>query len=92
MRSSVAMTILVLAAVAATTQRVARAIKATLACDGINVTQSNGVAAGQEVFHYHVHLIPRWQGDGVLKLWRPTTPAPGELNTLAEQIAAALPK
>lgn len=40
-----------------------------LHCDGINVLQNNGAAAGQTVFHLHVHLIPRYEGDTVNINW-----------------------
>lgn len=58
------------AAVMRTAVRVARAIKAALGPDGLNLHQSNERAAGQAVFHLHLHLIPRWAG-------RPWT-APGQ--------------
>ena len=45
-----------------------------LHCDGINVLQNNGEAAGQTVFHLHVHLIPRYKGDTVNINWKPGTP------------------
>lgn len=53
-----------LAAVAATSQRLARAIHGALQPDGLRVAQFNGAAAGQTVFHYHVHLVPVNQGQG----------------------------
>lgn len=40
-----------------------------LHCDGINVLQNNGEAAGQTVFHLHIHLIPRYEGDNVRIKW-----------------------
>lgn len=43
--------------------KIANAIKALTNCDGMNVFQANGVAAGQEVFHYHLHLLPRYEND-----------------------------
>lgn len=46
-----------------TTQIVARLLRSKLQPDGLNVIQNNGAAAGQEVFHYHIHLLPRWEGD-----------------------------
>jgi histidine triad (HIT) family protein len=79
-----------LAAVARTTQTVARALAAVLRPDGFNIVQNNGAAAGQTVFHYHVHIIPRWEGDGALAHWRPGTSAPDELRVLAAQVAAEL--
>lgn len=36
-----------------------------LKCDGFNILQNNGETAGQTVFHFHIHLIPRYQGDQV---------------------------
>lgn len=77
-----------LAGVAALAQRTASQLKAALACDGLNVSQHNGPAAGQEIFHYHVHLIPRWEGDGVLRGWQPLA-NPGNLDELAGRIRAA---
>jgi len=50
-------------ATAALSRRVADAIRAELAPDGLAVFQANGAAAGQTVWHYHVHLIPRRSGD-----------------------------
>ena len=42
-----------------------------LGCDGYNVLQNNGEMAGQTVFHYHMHLIPRYQDDSVTITWEP---------------------
>lgn len=39
-------------------------------CDGYNVVQNNGVAAGQTVFHFHIHLIPRYKDDNVNIAWK----------------------
>ncbi len=38
-----------------------------LNCDGFNIVQNNGECAGQTVFHFHMHLIPRYKGDQVLE-------------------------
>jgi histidine triad (HIT) family protein len=51
-----------LAAVARTVQRVARAVKAAFAADGLTVFQYNEPAGGQTVFHLHVHILPRFEG------------------------------
>ncbi len=80
-----------LAAVARATQAVAQGIRVALRPDGLNIIQNNGAAAGQVVFHYHVHLIPRWQGDAAVRLWRPQPGDMGDLRALAEQISAAIP-
>lgn len=79
-----------LVAVTQTTQRVARAIVAALQPDGLNIVQNNGSAAGQVVFHYHVHIIPRWQGDRAIGMWKPGSAEAAELSAIAAQIGAAL--
>lgn len=81
----------ILAAVARTTQLVAQALRAALKPDGLNIVQNNGKAAGQEIFHYHVHLIPRWEGDSALGLWRPHPADKASLAATAEAIRAAIP-
>ena len=78
-----------LAAVFATTQKVARAVKAAMAADGVTISQFNEPAAGQTVFHWHVHILPRWTGVAL----RPHTGtmAPKEaLQAHAAKIRAAL--
>ena len=52
-----------LAAVIARVKKVAAHVKATLGCDGFNILQNNGEAAGQTVKHVHFHIVPRWTGD-----------------------------
>lgn len=49
------------------------AVKMTevLKCDGFNIVQNNGEVAGQTVFHFHMHLIPRYEGDNVALGWKP---------------------
>jgi histidine triad (HIT) family protein len=54
-----------LPAVVETARCVARALRTALRPDGLGVFQLNGRAAGQTVFHYHIHLIPRSQGDSL---------------------------
>ena len=54
-----------LTAVTLATQHIARAIYRALEPDGMRVSQFNGAPAGQTVFHYHVHLVPIWQGQRV---------------------------
>lgn len=44
-----------------------------LGCDGYNIVQNNGEAAGQTVHHFHIHLIPRYEGDNAGILWTPGT-------------------
>ena len=45
-------------------KRLAAHMTEALGCDGFNLVQNNGEVAGQTVFHFHLHLIPRYQGDG----------------------------
>jgi histidine triad (HIT) family protein len=53
-----------LRAAIATAKKVAGALKRALSPDGLNMLQANGAAAFQSVPHFHLHLIPRWTGDG----------------------------
>ena len=48
---------------------IARAMKDALKCDGLNLVQNNGEVAGQTVNHFHLHLIPRYEGDGLNLDW-----------------------
>ncbi|MEM8534056.1 MAG: HIT family protein [Chloroflexota bacterium] len=76
-----------LVAVARTTQQVALAIRTSLQPDGLNIVQNNGAAAGQIIFHYHVHLIPRWDKDGgAVRMGRHQESTPADLQSVAEQI------
>ena len=53
-----------------------------LKCDGFNIVQNNGEAAGQTVFHFHMHLIPRFKGDGAMIQWKPGKPSDEEQKEL----------
>ena len=66
--------------------KTANAIKEALGCDGINVVQNNGEAAGQTVMHLHFHIIPRYKDDSVNIGWQPMKPSNEELAATAEQI------
>ncbi|MDH7487129.1 MAG: HIT family protein [Anaerolineae bacterium] len=76
------------AAMMRTAVRVARAIEAALRPDGINLIQANGRAAFQSVFHSHLHIIPRWWGDGITLPWRPKPGDPAAIQTTAARIRA----
>ena len=54
-------------------KKVAKKMKDVFGCDGVNIVQNNGVAAGQTVFHFHIHLIPRYEGDHAGVTWKPGT-------------------
>lgn len=54
-------------------KKVITKMKEILNCDGYNLVQNNGEAAGQTVNHFHLHLIPRYEGDNVGLQWNPGT-------------------
>ena len=74
------------AAVARTSARVAKAIRDAFAPAGLSVYQANGKAAGQTVFHYHVHLLPRHEADGMELTWPVKNPPRETLEGYAEKI------
>ena len=78
-----------LCAVTLIAQRVARAVHQALAPDGIRIMQTNGAAAGQTVFHYHVHIIPMQDGQRIGTHGHEQA-NPEQLKALAARIAAAL--
>lgn len=55
-----------------------------LEAQGLNLVQNNGAVAGQTVNHFHLHLIPRYDGDGQSILWKPTSPSSEELVSVKE--------
>lgn len=52
-------------------KNMAKKMEKALDCDGLNLVQNNGEIAGQTVFHFHMHLIPRYKGDNVKVGWKP---------------------
>jgi histidine triad (HIT) family protein len=71
-------------------QRVAQGVNDALSPDGIIVTQFNGAPAGQTVFHTHVHIIPRFEGDGLAGHGQGQMADRAELDALAGKIRAAM--
>jgi len=67
-------------------KRIAEKIKSTINPAGINILQNNGEFAGQEISHYHMHIIPRYRGDGIIFKKPPTDPPLLELEKIAEQL------
>ena len=61
-------------------------MKDRLQCDGFNIVQNNGESAGQTVRHFHIHLIPRYVGDGQQIGWKVTNPSDEELNEIKDRI------
>lgn len=76
--------------------RIAEALKRSpVRCEAVNLFLSDGEVAGQEVFHLHLHVIPRYEGDAYghgrpLKPIRPALPGRSELDEIAERLRAAL--
>ena len=52
-------------------KKMAARMKERLGCEGLNLVQNNGDLAGQTVFHFHMHMIPRYQADGQKIGWKP---------------------
>lgn len=72
-----------------TVRKVAAGLEKSLSADGVNLMMNNREHAGQVVHHAHVHLIPRFKGDG-LKLWPHGKYAEGEADSVAEKIRTSL--
>ncbi len=70
-------------------KKIAGGIRKATRAEGINIGMNNGAAAGQEVPHAHIHVMPRFKDDGY-KLWHGTTYPQGEMEETAKKILAAL--
>lgn len=70
--------------------KIGKALVDELKCDGLNILQNNGEAAGQTVFHFHMHLIPRFKNDNVTITWSSMKYQDGEMNQLAKSIKERL--
>ncbi|MBK5104454.1 MAG: HIT domain-containing protein [Burkholderiales bacterium] len=73
-----------------TAARVARAINKAYAPEGLTLYQANGVAAGQTVYHFHLHLVPRYDKDGMRLTWPAKNPPRDQLEANAARLRAAL--
>jgi len=78
------------AAVFRTAARVARAVRAAFDPPGLSIYQANGTPAGQTVFHFHLHVLPRHDGDGMQLVWPVKNPPRGTLEAYGAQIRARL--
>ena len=67
-------------------KKMASVITEKLSCDGFNLVQNNGESAGQTIFHFHMHLIPRYKDDNQKILWKPTSPLAEELDAICKKI------
>ena len=78
------------AAIARACVKVSKAIQNAFKPEGLSVYQANGKAAGQTVFHYHVHLLPRHAGDGMELTWPVKNPPRETLEAYAQKVRAVL--
>lgn len=67
-------------------QKIALKMKEKLGCDGVNIVQNNEEAAGQTVFHFHMHVIPRYKDDGQVIGWRPGQPTAEDLDAILDAL------
>ncbi len=70
--------------------KIGTAMKKSLGCTGFNVVQNNGVSAGQTVFHFHVHIIPRYDNGPEMVAWTPGKATPEELAEISNSIRKEL--
>lgn len=71
-------------------QKIGKVMVKEFGCDGLNVLQNNGEAAGQTVFHFHIHLIPRYKEERKILTWFQGTPGENELEELSSKIRSAI--
>jgi len=69
--------------------KLAKATKAALKCNGMNILQNNEEIAGQTVFHFHMHIIPRYVGDNVKFEWHPGKISEEEIKDLTKKIQSS---
>lgn len=67
-------------------KKVAERLRSVLECDGVNLVQNNGSAAGQTVDHFHLHVIPRYNNDGQTIGWKPTEPEDDKLRDICKAL------
>ena len=67
-------------------KKMATKMTEALKCDGFNIVQNKGEPAGQTVFHFHMHLIPRYEGDQVGITWKPGTLTDEVKNEILEKL------
>lgn len=68
-------------------KKMAAKMESVLGCDGINVVQNNHEAAGQTVFHFHIHLIPRMKHDKIGVTWKPGILSDADRKDLLEKFS-----
>ena len=70
-------------------RKIMKLLKEKLNCKGLNLVQNNGELAGQTVFHFHMHVIPRYEDDNQKIGWNPKAPSDEELDGILNEIVGA---
>jgi histidine triad (HIT) family protein len=72
------------------TVKIARSVRDVSKCEGMNLVQSNGKAGQQDVFHFHLHIVPRFSGDSIVLDWDNTPASQDDLSKIARGIRSNL--
>lgn len=70
--------------------KLGKAMKSGLGCAGFNLVQNNGEAAGQTVKHFHMHIIPRYEGGPEMVAWKTGSVDPEEAEQIVEEVTARM--
>lgn len=73
-----------------TAARMARTVKKVTGCEGVTLVQANEKAGEQTLFHFHIHIVPRWEGDGAGLIWPVKNPPREALEEMAGLLRAGL--
>ncbi|WP_317854335.1 HIT family protein [Chakrabartyella piscis] len=66
--------------------KIAKHMKETLGLDHMNVMQNNGTVAGQTIFHFHLHLIPRFENDGITIQYKPMDLSDADITAMQKKL------
>jgi histidine triad (HIT) family protein len=78
------------AAIFQATVKISRAVRDASGCEGLNLVQSNGKAGQQDVFHFHLHIVPRFFGDSIVLDWDNTPASQERLSQISQDICTQL--
>jgi histidine triad (HIT) family protein len=76
--------------IASVGQRIARAAREAFSCEGVNLFQATGRAGFQTIFHFHLHVLPRWRSDGIVAPWVLKPGNMDEIRKAGEALRSAL--
>lgn len=66
--------------------KIAKVLNKALDCEGMNILQNNGAIAGQTVFHFHMHIIPRYTNDSVKITWKPGETDSAQIQNIIDKV------